>query len=63
VLYPFPKLPLAVCYWRPEGDMESQLHIFFDRSAEQNLGIDMVLALGNGLATMLEKIILKHKHD
>jgi hypothetical protein len=63
VLYPFPKLPLAVCYWKPDGDMESQLHIFFDRSAEQNLNIEMVLALGTGLATMLEKIILKHKHD
>jgi hypothetical protein len=61
VLFPFPKVPLLICYWRPEGELESQLHIFFDSTAEENLNIQTIAALGTGLASMLEKIMLKHK--
>lgn len=60
VLFPFPRVPVAVCYWKPEGELESQLHVFFDRTAEENLGIEMAAALGSGLADMLEKIMLRH---
>lgn len=61
VLYPFPRVPLLVSYWRPEGDMESQLHLFFDSSVEGNLDIDTVFYLGVGIANMMEKIIIKHQ--
>jgi hypothetical protein len=60
VLFPFPRLPLLIFYWKPEGEMDSQLHIFFDSTAEENLKIDMIAALGSGLVSMLEKIMLKH---
>jgi hypothetical protein len=60
VLFPFPKVPVLVCYWKPEDDLESQLHIFFDSTAEENLNIDSIFSLGVGLANMLEKIMLKH---
>jgi hypothetical protein len=60
VLFPFPKLPLLICYWKPEGELESQLHIFFDSTAEENLNIETIFALGTGLVSMLEKIMLKH---
>jgi len=60
VLFPFPKVPVLVCYWRPEDDLESQLHIFFDGTADENLGIEALFSLGAGLAGMLEKIMLKH---
>jgi len=60
VLFPFPKVPVMICYWKPEDDLESQLHIFFDSTAEENLNIESIFSLGVGLASMLEKIMLKH---
>ncbi len=60
VLYPLPKLPLLICYWKPEDGMESDLNLFFDRSAEQNGGIGMVLGLATGIVRMFEKFALTH---
>lgn len=61
ILYPFPRVPIVICYWKPENELESQLHIFFDTTAEENLGIETAFSLGVGIASMLEKIMLKHK--
>ena len=60
VLHPLPKVPLLICYWKPEGQLESDLHIFFDLTAEDNLGIEGIYALGTGLVRMFEKIALRH---
>ncbi len=60
VLYPLPKVPILICYWKPEEDLESRLHIFFDDTAEKNLPIDSLFTLGAGIVRMLEKIMLKH---
>ncbi len=63
ILYPLPKVPILICYWKAEGDMESSLHIFFDSSVENHLNIQTVYDLGVGLAMMFEKVVLKHKRD
>jgi len=60
VLYPFPKVPVLVCYWKPEDDLESRIHLFFDDTAEKNLPIESLFTLGTGLVRMLEKIMQKH---
>lgn len=60
VLYPLPKVPMLICYWKPEDGMESKLHVFFDATAEQNLTMDSLFTLGTGLVRMLEKIMHKH---
>lgn len=60
ILFPFPKVPILISYWKQEDDLESQLHIFFDSTAEENLNIESIFFLGVGLAKMLEKIMLKH---
>ena len=60
VMHPFPKLPLLICYWRPEEGMASDLHVFFDSRAESNLNIESIYALGAGLLRMFEKIALRH---
>lgn len=60
VLYPLPKVPVLICYWRPDEGMESKLHIFFDASAEQNLSIESLFTLGTGLVRMFEKIMHRH---
>jgi hypothetical protein len=59
-LYPFPKVPILICYWHPEGDMDSDLNIFFDASAEKHLKIESIFSLGVGLVMMFEKIAMKH---
>jgi len=62
VLYPLPKVPILVCYWRPEEELESRLHLFFDDTAEMNLPIESLFTLGTGLVRMLEKIMQKHAY-
>jgi Domain of unknown function (DUF3786)/Putative Fe-S cluster len=59
-LYPLPKIPILICYWRPEGDMDSDLNIFFDSSAEKHLKIESIFSLGVGLVMMFEKIARQH---
>ncbi len=60
VLHPLPKLPMLICYWKPEDGLESSLNVFFDATAEENLNIESIYALGTGLVRMFEKIALRH---
>ena len=60
VLYTLPKLPILVCYWLPEDGLESDLHIFFDETAESNLKVESLYTLGAGMALMLEKLAQRH---
>lgn len=60
VIHPLPKLPILLCYWKPEDGMDSSLHMFFDRRAEENLKIESIYTLGVGLTTMFQKIALTH---
>ena len=62
VLHPLPKVPILICYWKPEPDegLESDLNLFFDVTAEKNLPIEALYTLGVGLVTMFEKIALSH---
>ncbi len=60
VLYPLPKLPLLICYWKAEEPMASDLHLFFDSSADMNADIDIVYGIAAGIIVMFEKISMKH---
>jgi hypothetical protein len=60
VLHPLPKMPLLICYWKPEEDLASDLNIFFDSKAEENLNIESIYTLGAGLVIMFEKLALRH---
>ncbi len=60
VLYVLPKVAILVCYWPPEEDFESNLNIYFDEAADENLNIASINALGSGLARMFEKLAEKH---
>lgn len=60
VLHPLPKVPLMICYWRPDAGLGSSLNIFFDTTADQNLDIGSVFSLGAGLAQMFQKLALRH---
>lgn len=60
VLYPLPKVPVLICFWKPEDDLESRLHVFFDDTAERNLPVESLFTLGTGIVRMLEQIMMKH---
>ncbi|MFH2066903.1 MAG: DUF3786 domain-containing protein [Pseudomonadota bacterium] len=60
VLHPLPKVPILICYWKPEDVLESSLHLFFDAGVEDNLNIRAVYSLTAGLVIMFEKISLRH---
>ena len=60
VLHPLPKIPIMVCYWLPEEDLDSSLNIFFDQTADVNFDIESVFTLGTGLAQMFQKLALRH---
>ena len=60
VLYPLPKLPVMICYWKPEEDLGSKLGIFFDATADRHLTIESIFELTIGMVMMFEKIARKH---
>ena len=60
VLYPLPKVPIMVCYWLPEDGLESSFHVFFDKTADENLGTSTVFTLGVGLSQMFAKLAVRH---
>jgi hypothetical protein len=60
VLRPLPRVPMMICYWLPEEGLNSSLNVFFDATADENLGIGSVFTLGAGLAQMFERLALRH---
>ncbi len=60
ILSPLPLVPMLICYWRPEDGMESSLNLFFDETAESNIGIEGLYSLGVGIALMLERLSMVH---
>ncbi len=60
VLHPLPKMPMLICYWRPDGELESDLNLFFDDTAEDNLDLNSINSLGTGFVAMLEKLTQHH---
>ena len=60
VLYPLPRVPVLICYWKPEDGMASDLTLFFDAAIQDNLSIESIYTLCTGMAKMFEKIVLSH---
>ena len=60
ILLPLPLVPMLICYWKAEDGMESSLNLFFDISAEKNIGIEGLYQLGTGISKMFEKLAMLH---
>lgn len=60
ILHPLPRLPVLICYWRPEEDLASKLNIFFDATADCHLPIASIFEMTIGMVMMFEKIARKH---
>ena len=63
VIYPLPKVPFLINYWKPEDDFVSKLNILFDRSAEDNINMQSIYLLGRGIVEMFRQLIVKHSKD
>ncbi len=60
LLHPLPLVPVLICYWKPDEGMESSINIFFDKTADKNMGVEFIYRLVAGLVIMFEK--LSHRH-
>lgn len=60
VLHPLPKIPVLICYWMAEEGIESDLNLFFDAKAEEQLHINSIYTIGAGMAKMFDKIAINH---
>lgn len=60
VIHPLPHIPILICYQASDGELESELTIFFDECCGTNLHIKSLYTLCAGLVIMFEKIVLKH---
>lgn len=60
ILHPLPKIPLLICYQKPDDDLDSKLTLFFDACCSSNLHIKSIFTLCSGLAQMFIKIAEHH---
>lgn len=60
VIHPFPHIPVLICYQAPDGDLESDLTIFFDECCGHNLHVKSLYTLCAGLVKMFEQIARNH---
>ncbi len=60
VLHPLPRVPILICYLKPDEGLDSNLSFFLDDTAVENLSIQSIYTMGAGLANMFEKIALRH---
>ena len=60
IIHPLPLLPMLICYNHPEEGLESDLNLFFDNSADQNLPVEQIYTLATGLAHMFKKLAKTH---
>ncbi len=60
IIKPLPLLPILICYNKQENELQSDLNLFFDNTADQNLPIEDIYILITGLTRMLEKLAKIH---
>lgn len=60
VLYPFPHIPILICCQASDGELESELTLFFDECCGTNLHIKSLYTLCAGLVKMFEQIARNH---
>ncbi|MCP3921621.1 MAG: DUF3786 domain-containing protein, partial [Desulfobacterales bacterium] len=52
--------PVLICYNEPEDGLGSDLNLFFDDTASDNLGVEYLYRLVTGLSIMFEKLARTH---
>ncbi|UCG79429.1 MAG: DUF3786 domain-containing protein, partial [Nitrospirota bacterium] len=57
VIYPLPKVPFMVLYWRPDQEYSSELKVLFDSTADEYLDVESLIFLGEGLVEILDRMV------
>ncbi|RWX48337.1 hypothetical protein VT98_11674, partial [Candidatus Electrothrix communis] len=60
LIHPMPKLPMIIHYWNADDDFASQLSIFFDCTAPDNINIEYIYTVTRGIVEMFRELIVKH---
>jgi hypothetical protein len=60
VIYPLPKVPFLILYWRPDDQFASKLKLLLNSTADTYLDIEFIISLGRGLVEMFKKILSRH---
>ena len=60
VIKPLPLFPVLICYNEPEDGLESDLNLFFDKTADKNLPVEHIYNLSTGMAKMFAKLARTH---
>ncbi len=60
IIYPLPKVPFLILYWKADVDYSSSLNVLMDRTADEYLDVESIIFLGEGLIEMFRRIIAKH---
>ncbi len=61
VIYPLPKVPFLILYWKPDEQFPSKLRLLFDSTADTYIEIEFIIALGRGLVEMFKRILSRHE--
>jgi len=57
IIYPLPRVPFRIHYWRSNSEFDSALKILFDKSADDYLDVESYIFLGEGLVEILKRMI------
>lgn len=61
IIYPFPRVPFLILYWKPEDQFESKLKILIDSASGSYLDTHSIYVLGRGIVEMFKRILAKHE--
>ncbi len=61
IIYPLPKVPFLILYWKQDKQFESKLRLLMDSSADRYIEIEFIIGLGRGIVEMFKKILSKHE--
>ncbi|UCG79087.1 MAG: DUF3786 domain-containing protein [Nitrospirota bacterium] len=60
VIYPLPRVPFLILYWKPEEQFEAKLKVLYDSTADHFLDIDAIYIMSRGMVQMFKNIIASH---
>jgi hypothetical protein len=59
-IYPLPKVPFLILYWKPDSQFDAKLKLLMDSTADRYLDIEFIIALARGIVEMFKKILSRH---
>lgn len=58
IVYPLPRVPFRILYWKADNEFDSSLKVLVDKSADAYLDVESYIFLGEGLVEKINKMPL-----